>query len=59
VICRVRGFLYRAQQSAFGAEIDLRNLRPTQEMIQAAKKAMDAWTTTYHELTAAADEAAS
>jgi hypothetical protein len=58
-ICRIRGFLYRAEQSALGAEIDLRNLVCTKEMIQAAKQAVDAWTTTYHELTAAADEAAS
>jgi hypothetical protein len=58
-ICRERGFLYRAEQSALGAKINLRNLVCTKAMIQAAKQAVDAWTTTYHELTAAADEAAS
>src|SRR5262249_44170750 len=57
-ICRERGFLYRAEQSALGAKINLRNLVCTKAMIQAAKQAVDAWTTTYHELTAAADEVA-
>jgi hypothetical protein len=42
--CRIRGFLYRAHQSAFGAETDnLRWLVYTREMLEAAKAAAKAW----------------
>src|SRR5262249_24771130 len=58
-ICRGRGILYRAEKSPPGATINLRTLVYTKTKIQDAKQAVDAWTTTYHELTAAADEAAS
>jgi hypothetical protein len=43
-VCRIRGFLYRAQQSAFGAETDhLRWLDCTIEMLEAAQAAAKAW----------------
>jgi hypothetical protein len=42
--CRIRGFLYRAQQSAFAAQTDsLKNLACTKEMLVAAQEATKAW----------------
>jgi hypothetical protein len=43
--CRIRGFLYRAQQSAFGARADnLAGLTITREMQDAAAETAKAWT---------------
>jgi hypothetical protein len=45
--CRIRGFLYRAEQSAFGAQAEkFENLACTEEMLAAAKEAVLAWTET-------------
>jgi hypothetical protein len=42
--CRIRGFLYRAQQSVLGARADnLKGLVCTREMLEAAKDAAKAW----------------
>lgn len=51
---RVRGFLYRADESARGAEADdLTGVNITKEMIDAAKRAADAWTKLHKRLLAA------
>jgi ParB-like chromosome segregation protein Spo0J len=43
--CRIRGFLYRAQQSTFGAQADdFKGLVCTAEMLEAATDAAKAWT---------------
>jgi ParB-like chromosome segregation protein Spo0J len=49
--CRIRGFLYRAQQSTFAAEADdLKNIVCTKEIVEAAENAAKAWTTLAREL---------
>jgi hypothetical protein len=42
--CRIRGFMYRTQQSTFAAETDdLKGLTPARETVVAARQAADAW----------------
>jgi hypothetical protein len=49
--CRIRGFLYRAQQSTFAAEADeLKGLVCTSEMVEAARKVITAWTALLQEM---------
>ena len=56
---RIRGFLYRAQQSTFGAKAnDLKGLVCTREMLEAAEDAAKAWTDVAAQLKAKVEPAA-